>query len=191
MSHHVTIYGALWKTSKENNVINLVNGPVYQNTLPDVLRISCVVEPIFRRYLQTVSLLRSDSVRSSYISLNHFPCRSDFSCGKNAKSNGARPKEYGSCCILIFYSSFSLRESLEASVYYNVLYTCRPLNMNLNVSIGIIFADTQNLIALRRSFDSVWSVIFPNSYHDHCAISDISNINQTKKEHQTSKERRH
>ena len=62
--------------------------------------------------------------------------------------------------------------------------------MNLNVFMGIIFADKQNLMALRMSFDGVTSVIFPNSYHDHCAISDISNINQTTKEHQTSKERR-
>ena len=75
MSHHVTIYGALWATSKENNVINLVNGTVSQNTLPGVLRISCVAEP----YHQTKSFLRSDSVHSSSKSLNHFPCRSDFS----------------------------------------------------------------------------------------------------------------
>ena len=32
-----------------------------------------------------------------------------------------------------------------------------PLNMNLNVSTGIIFADTQNLVALRMSFDGVTS----------------------------------
>ena len=63
--------------------------------------------------------------------------------------------------------------------------------MNLNVFMGIIFADTQNLMTLRMSFDGVTSVIFPNSYHDHCAISDISNINQMIKEQQTSKERRH
>ena len=63
--------------------------------------------------------------------------------------------------------------------------------MNLNVSTGIIFADTQNLMALRMSFDGVASLFFPNSYHNHCAISDISNINQPTKEHQTSKERRH
>ena len=63
--------------------------------------------------------------------------------------------------------------------------------MNLNVSTGIIFTDTQNLMALRMSFDGVTSLIFPNSYHDYCAISDILNINQPTKEHQTSKERRH
>ena len=62
--------------------------------------------------------------------------------------------------------------------------------MNLNVSTAIIFADTQNSMALRMSFDGVTSLIFPNSYHGHCAISDISNINQMTKEHQTSKERR-
>ena len=62
--------------------------------------------------------------------------------------------------------------------------------MNLNVFVGIIFADTQNLMALRMSFDGVTSVIFQNSFHDYCAISDISNINQTTKEQQTSKERR-
>ena len=62
--------------------------------------------------------------------------------------------------------------------------------MNLYVFMGIIFADTQNLMALRMSFDGVTSVIFPNSYHEHCVISDI-NINLTTKEHQTSKERRH
>ena len=63
--------------------------------------------------------------------------------------------------------------------------------MNLNLSMGIIFAYTQNLMALRMSFDGVTSLIFPNSYHDHCAISDILNINQPTKEHQTSKERQH
>ena len=63
--------------------------------------------------------------------------------------------------------------------------------MNLNVSTGIIFADTQNLVALRMSFDGVRSLIFPISYHDLCAISDISNIKQPTKEHQVSKERRH
>ena len=173
------------------DVKGVVNGTVDQNTLPGVLRISCVFEPISRRYLQTVSLLRSDSVRSTYISLNRFPCRSDFSSEKNAKSNSTRSSEYGSRCILIFHSSFSLRESLESSVHLTMLYTCRPLNMNLNVSMGIIFADTQNLMALRMSFDDVTPVFFPNSYHDHCATSDISNINQATKEHQTSTERRH
>ena len=67
--------------------------------------------------------------------------------------------------------------------------------MNLNVSTGIIFADTQNLMvrlmALRMSYDGVTSLIFPISYHDLRAISDISNIKQPTKEHQTSKERRH
>ena len=63
--------------------------------------------------------------------------------------------------------------------------------MNLNVSMGIIFADTQNLMALRMSFDGGTSLIFPISYHDLCAISDISNIKQLTKEHQTSKKRRH
>ena len=63
--------------------------------------------------------------------------------------------------------------------------------MNLNVSTGIIIADTQNLMALRMSSDGVTSLIFPNSYHDHCAISDILNISQPIKEHQTSKERQH
>ena len=63
--------------------------------------------------------------------------------------------------------------------------------MILNMSTGIIFADTQNLMALRMSFDGVTSLIFPFFYHDLCAISDISNIKQPTKEHQTSKERRH
>ena len=62
--------------------------------------------------------------------------------------------------------------------------------MNINVSIGIRFADTQNLMALRMSFDGVTSLIFPISYHDHCEISDISNIKKPTKEHQTSNERR-
>ena len=65
------------------------------------------------------------------------------------------------------------------------------LNVNLNVSMGIIFADTQNLMALRMSFNGGTSLIFPISYHNLCAISDISNIKQPTKEHQTSKERRH
>ena len=63
--------------------------------------------------------------------------------------------------------------------------------MNIYVSTGIIFLDTQNLVALRMSFDGVASLIFPNSYHDYCAISDILNINQPTKEQQTSKECRH
>ena len=63
--------------------------------------------------------------------------------------------------------------------------------MNLDMSMGIIFADTQNLVALRMSFDGVTSLIFPISYHDLCAISDISNIKKPTKEHLTSKERQH
>ena len=63
--------------------------------------------------------------------------------------------------------------------------------MNLNVSTGIIFADTQNLMALLMSFDGVTLLISIISYHDLCAIPDISNIKQTTKEHKTSKERRH
>ena len=63
--------------------------------------------------------------------------------------------------------------------------------MNLNVSTGIIFADTHNLMTLWMSFDGVTSLTFPISYHDLCAIPDISNIKQPTKEHQTSKERRH
>ena len=63
--------------------------------------------------------------------------------------------------------------------------------MNLNVPICIIFADTQNLVALRMSFDGVTSLIFPISYHDLCGMSDIANINYPTKEHQTSKKCRH
>ena len=63
--------------------------------------------------------------------------------------------------------------------------------MNLNVSTRIIFADTQNLLTHRMSFNGVTSLIFSISYHDFCAISDISNIKQPTKEHQTSKERSH
>ena len=63
--------------------------------------------------------------------------------------------------------------------------------MNLNVATGVIFADTQNLMTLWMSFDGVTMLIFPISYHDICAISDISNIKQPTKEHQTLKERRH
>ena len=62
--------------------------------------------------------------------------------------------------------------------------------MTLNVSTGIIFADKQNLMALRMSFDGITSLIFPISYHDLCVISDILNIKQPTKEHQTSNERR-
>ena len=86
---------ALWATSKENNVINLVNDTVSQNILPGVVRISCVVEPTFRRNHQTMSLLRSDSMRCSSKSLNR-----RFQLGKNEKSNGARSSEYVACCIL-------------------------------------------------------------------------------------------
>ena len=198
MSHYVTIYGALWATSKENNVINPVSGTVSQNSLLGVVRISYGVEPIFRRYHQTM-FLRSDYVCSSSKSLNHFTSRSNFSWRKNAKSNGARSSEYGVSFVLYpivyllsFHSSFFFRESLVSSVYLTVLYNCVvPLNMNLNVSTGIIFADTQNLMALRMSFNDVASLIFPISYHNLSANSDISNIKQTTKDHQTSKEHRH
>ena len=72
MSHHVTIYEALWTTLKENNVVNLVNGTVSQKTLPGVVRIPSVVETIFGRYHQIRFSLRSDSVRCSYKSLHPF-----------------------------------------------------------------------------------------------------------------------
>ena len=97
----------------------------------------------------------------------------------------------GAVYRLIFHSSFSFRNFLVSSVYLTVLYTCCSYNMNLNVSTGIIFADTQNLTTLRMSFNGVTSLIFSISYHDLCAISDISNIKQPTKEHQTSKEGRH
>ena len=45
-------------------------------------------------------------------------------------------------------------------------------------------------MALRMSFDGVTSLIFPISYHDLCVISDILNIKQPTKEHQTSNESR-
>ena len=121
MSHHVTIYGALWRTSKESNVINLVNGTVSQNTLPGVVRISCAVEPIFCRYHQTMSFLRSDSVRGSSKSLNRFQCRSDFSKGKNAKSNGARSSEYGVRCILPYFFLSSTPVSPSANLLCHLL----------------------------------------------------------------------
>ena len=176
MSHHVTIYGALWATSKENNVINLVNDTVSQNILPGVVRIFCVVKPTFRRYHQTMSLLRSDSVRCTSISLYR-----RFSWEGNANSNGARSSEYGACCILpyLFLSSTPLSPSAKflCHLYTKLCYThVVPLYMNLNVSTSIIFADTQNLMALRMSFDGVTSLIFFISYHNLCAISDISNI---------------
>ena len=89
--------------------------------------------------------------------------------------------------LLIFHSSFSFRESVVSLCCTRVF----SLNMNLNVSMGIIFAETQNLMALRMTFDGVTSLIFPITNHDLCAISDISNIKQSTKEHKTSKERRH
>ena len=162
MSHHVTIYGALWATSKENNVINLVNDTVSQNTLPGVVPICCVVEIIFRRYQQTMSFLKIWSSKS----LNRFPCRSNFSRGNNSKSNGARSSEYGACFILryLFLSFTPVSPSPNLFCHLYTLLCCKrvvPLNMNLNVSTGIIFADTQNLMALRMSFDGVTSLIFP------------------------------
>ena len=41
------------------------------------------------------------------------------------------------------------------------------------------------------SFEGVTSLIFTISYHHRYVISDISNIKQTTKQHQTSKVRRH
>ena len=178
MYYHVTNYGAVWATSKENNVIDPVNGTVFHNTLPGVIRFSCVVEPIFCRYHQTMYFERSYSVPSSSKSLNCFPCRSDISWGKNAKSNCERSSEYGH---VVFYRISSylplqvlLEEYLMSSVYLTVLlYMCCLFNMNLDVSTSVIFADMQNLMALRMSFDGVTSLIFRISYHDRCAISDI------------------
>ena len=195
MYHLVTNYGAVWATSKENNVINPVNGTVSQNTLPGVVRIFCVVEPIFRIYTKPC-LLRSDSVCSSFKSLKCFPCISDFGWGKNTKSNGVRSSENGACCILSYLFLSFTPVSPSANLLcclYTLLYYTRvfPLNMNLNVFLGIILADTQNFMALWVSFDGVTSLIFPISYHDHFAISYISNIKQPTKEHQTSEERRH
>ena len=120
MSYHVTIYGALWATSKENIAINPVNGTVSQNTLPCVVRISCVDEPIFHRYHQTMPFLRSDSVRCSSKSLKRFSCRSDFSWGKNAvkwhKIQWKRSMLYPTVSFLIYHSSFSFDEYLVSSV---------------------------------------------------------------------------
>ena len=195
MSHHVTIYGALWATSKENNVINPVNGTVSQNTLLGVIRISCVNEPIFRRYHQTMSLLRSDSVCSSSKSLNRFPCRSDFSWERTQSQMAQDPVNTGH--VVSYRSSSYLQLQFRFRRISCVICTINcavhvfPLNMNLNVSTTIIFTDTQNLVALRMSFDGVTSLILPISYHDLSAISDISNIKQSTKEHQTSKERQH
>ena len=59
------------------------------------------------------------------------------------------------------------------------------------VSMSIIFTDKQNLLAHRMSFDGVASLIFPISVQNLCAISEISNIKHSTKEHQTSQERRH
>ena len=124
MSHHVTIYGALWATSKENNVINPVNGTVSQNNLPGVVRISCVVEPIFRRLSPNHVYLRSDSVRSSSRSQTAFHA-DPISVGERMQSQiRIRCREYGAISRLIFHSSFCLRNSLLSSVYLTVLYTC-------------------------------------------------------------------
>ena len=132
MYHNVTYYGAFWATSKKNNVINLVKGTVSQNILPGVVRISFVVEPIFRRYMyhQTI-ILRSDFVHSSYKSLNRCPCRSVFSWGGGGgrggqNTYGARSIEYGACCILayLFYSGLFFHEPLVSSVFLTVLFTC-------------------------------------------------------------------
>ena len=73
------------------------------------------------------------------------------------------------------------------------LYTllCFTRVVLLYMTTGIIFAETQNLVALRMSYDGVTSLIFPISYLYLCAFSDIPNIKQPTKEHHTSKERRH
>ena len=95
--------------------------------------------------------------------------------------------QYPTVSLLIIYSIFSCREFLVSSVYLTVLYTCCYLYM----TTGIIFAETQNLVALRMSYDGITSLIYPISYLYLCAISYIPNIKQPTKEHQTSKERRH
>ena len=148
MYHHATNYGAVWFERRQINPA--VNVTVSQNTLPCVVRISCVVEPIFHRYHQTMLFfLRSDSLCCS-----SKLCKSDFSWGKKAKSNGARSSEYVACCVLpyllIFHSSFSFRESLVSYVYLfffffnncavHVLFLLKY--EHLNVCTGIIFADT-------------------------------------------------
>ena len=75
------------------------------------------------------------------------------------KSNGARSIEYRACCILpyLFFSSTPASSSAYLFCHLYTLLCCTcivPLYMNLNVSTGIIFADTQNLMALWMSFQS-------------------------------------
>ena len=118
--------------------------------------------------------LRSYSVHSSSKLLNCFPCRS----GERTQSQMAQDPVNTGHVVSYRISSylplqFLLEEYLVSSVYLTVLYTCCLLNMSFDVSTGIIFADMQNLMALRMSFDGVTSIIFRISYHDRCAISDI------------------
>ena len=111
----------------------------------------------------------------------------NFSLGKSQmKQDPVTVTEYGACCILqyLFFSSTQVSPSANLWCHLYTELCCTrdvPLYMILNVSMSIIFADTQNFMALRMSFDGVTLLIFPISYQDLCAISDISNIKQPKR----------
>ena len=93
--------------------------------------------------------------------------------------------------LLIFHSSFSFRESLVLFVYLTVLYTCCPFLYELKCVHGHHIRRHTELYDISDVFRWRNVAHFSNSYHDHCAISDILNIKQQTKGHQTSKERRH
>ena len=140
-------------------------------------------------------LFRSDSMRSSSKSLNHFPCRSDFSWVRTQSQMVQYPVNTGTLYPIVFHlifqSSFSIRESLVSSVYLIILYTCCSSLYELKCVHGHHIRRQTNLMALRMSFDGVTTLIFPISYHYLFVIFDISNIKQPTKDHQTSKENRH
>ena len=89
--------------------MNSANGTVSQNTLPGVVRISCVVEPI------------SVNITKPYLFLDL------------------------------------------------ILQITKPLSMQVRFKLRK---------EPKLHSDGVMSLIFPISYHDRCAISDISNIKQ-------------
>ena len=94
--------------------------------------------------------------------------------------------------VLLFSTPVSPYANLESSVYLTVLYTCLPLiKYDLKTVHGHHIRRHTELDGTSDVFRWRNVANFSKFLRDHCAISDISNINQQTKEHQTSQERRH
>ena len=84
-----------------------------------------------------------------------------FQLGERMQSQMAQDPVNTGPYLFLSFTPVSPSANLLCHLY--TLLRCTsvvPLNMNLNVSTGINFADTQNLMSLRMSFDGVTSLIF-------------------------------